>query len=176
MILELSIHPLEPLQSFLMAWVIDSHMLGPTPPSTIGGKWGFMRSQNYTWYIYICIYVLKSFHLFWRGSFDSLLFGGENFQTFHFSLEMASISVSWVVFFVGIRWKYGDGWRSRRLGIIVTDEKDSDGLLKGCNVLQSNEAPIGVVGMVQKVCFSKVQVVAIFQKGKREGSAFFSWV
>ena len=79
-------------------------------------------------------------------------------------------------FFVGIRWKYGDGWRSRRLGITVTDEKDSDGLLKGCNVLQSNEAPIGVVGMVQKVYFSKVQVVAIFQKGKREGSAFFSWV
>lgn len=179
MILELSIHPLEPLQSFLMAWVIDSHMLGPTPPSTIGGKWGFMRSQNYTWYIYIYVYVLKSFYLFWRGSFDSLLFGGENFQTFHFSLEMASISVSWVVFFCWYQVEVRRRMEKQTFG----DHSDGwEGLwwsfknLKGCNVLQSNEAPIGVVGMVQKVCFSRVQVVAIFQKGKREGSAFFSWV
>lgn len=39
-------------------------------------------------------------------------------------------------------------------------------------VLQSNEAPIGVVGMVQKARFSKVQVVAIFQKGRREERIF----
>ena len=76
-------------------------------------------------------------------------------------------------FFVGIRWKYGDGWRSRRLGITVTDEKDSHGLLKGCNVLQSNEAPIGVVGMVQKIAFSKVRVVAIFPKRKEGGEGIF---
>lgn len=89
----------------------------------------YEKSKLYVVYIYICIYVLKSFYLFWRGSLTHYFLEAKISRPFIFRWKWLPFLFLELFFFVGIRWKYGDGWRSRRLGITVTDEKDSDGLL-----------------------------------------------